>query len=399
MLSLCLVDLGLPNIPGEKMSEYQYYEFQAIDRPLNGKQMERLRAFSTRATITPTRFTNVYHWGNFKGDVSEWMKMYFDAFLYVANWGSRTLILRIPERLIELETMRRYCASGCFSYSCTGGNLLVWYDCGEVNDDWIDGEGWLSALIPIRADLMRGDYRALYLGWLLALQYGEVDDKAEEPPVPPGMGDLSASLNSLIDFFALAPDLIAAAMEGSPSEHCPLMSEEAMTAWVTRLPEAEKNTLLLEMLQGENLHLAAELRRRALQETPLRSVPETRSPRTAGAILERAEAIAAERRRKADEKRKRESIRREREQAEARKRHLESLAGNESALWDRIEAQVHTRQPRQYDLAIALLEDLKDLAMMQTSAEDFESRLRALCRRHERKGSFIEKIREKKFFT
>ncbi|MDH3316099.1 MAG: hypothetical protein OER43_10075 [Gammaproteobacteria bacterium] len=40
------------------MSEYQYYEFQAIDRPLTQSQMRELRSVSTRATITPTRFVN-----------------------------------------------------------------------------------------------------------------------------------------------------------------------------------------------------------------------------------------------------------------------------------------------------------------------------------------------------
>jgi hypothetical protein len=40
------------------MSEYQYYEFQAIDRPLTERQMDELRKLSTRAEITPTSFTN-----------------------------------------------------------------------------------------------------------------------------------------------------------------------------------------------------------------------------------------------------------------------------------------------------------------------------------------------------
>lgn len=31
------------------MSEYQYYEFQAVDRPLTGTEMAELRALSTRA--------------------------------------------------------------------------------------------------------------------------------------------------------------------------------------------------------------------------------------------------------------------------------------------------------------------------------------------------------------
>jgi len=42
------------------MSEYQYYEFRAVDRPLREDEMEELRAISTRAEITPTSFTNTY---------------------------------------------------------------------------------------------------------------------------------------------------------------------------------------------------------------------------------------------------------------------------------------------------------------------------------------------------
>lgn len=63
------------------MSEYQYYEFQAIDRDLTDKEMSELRAFSTRADITPNSFVNEYAWGNFKGDENLWMEKYFDAFL------------------------------------------------------------------------------------------------------------------------------------------------------------------------------------------------------------------------------------------------------------------------------------------------------------------------------
>ncbi len=40
------------------MREYQCYEFQAIDRSLTEREMATLRGFSSRATITPTRFVN-----------------------------------------------------------------------------------------------------------------------------------------------------------------------------------------------------------------------------------------------------------------------------------------------------------------------------------------------------
>ena len=68
------------------MSEYQYYEFVAIDRPLSARQLGEVRALSTRAQITPTSFVNTYEWGNFRGDPRVLMERYYDAFLYLANW-------------------------------------------------------------------------------------------------------------------------------------------------------------------------------------------------------------------------------------------------------------------------------------------------------------------------
>jgi len=57
------------------MSEYQYYEFAAIDRPLTRIEMAELRAASTRAVITPGGFSNHYEWGDLKADPAEWTLM------------------------------------------------------------------------------------------------------------------------------------------------------------------------------------------------------------------------------------------------------------------------------------------------------------------------------------
>jgi hypothetical protein len=84
------------------MSEYQYYEFLAIDRPLDERQRAELRALSTRARITATSFINEYHWGDFRGNPAALMERYFDAFLYLANWGTRRLMIRLPRGLLDL---------------------------------------------------------------------------------------------------------------------------------------------------------------------------------------------------------------------------------------------------------------------------------------------------------
>src|SRR5271157_3116587 len=49
----------LGRIRGGGMSEYQYYEFVALDRPLIGKQRAELRSLSACAEITVTRFVKI----------------------------------------------------------------------------------------------------------------------------------------------------------------------------------------------------------------------------------------------------------------------------------------------------------------------------------------------------
>jgi hypothetical protein len=60
------------------MSEYQYYEFRAIDRPLDDKARAALRRITSRARITRTSLVNEYHWGDFKGDPAKLMVHCFD---------------------------------------------------------------------------------------------------------------------------------------------------------------------------------------------------------------------------------------------------------------------------------------------------------------------------------
>jgi hypothetical protein len=134
--------------------------------------------FQPGPRITPTSFVNEYQWGDFKGDEDAWMERYFDAFLYFANWGTRTLKLRLPARLLDPEIVRVCCHDNTTSFQQKNGNVILTF-CSENDggDDAYDleGPGLLSSLISVRAELARGDLRALYLGWLVAIQNGEVD--------------------------------------------------------------------------------------------------------------------------------------------------------------------------------------------------------------------------------
>ena len=84
------------------MSEYRYYECQAIDGPLGEVDREALRTLPTRTRIAATSLSNHYEWGDFKGDLRRLMER---LHLYLANWGTRRLMIRLPKRLVDLRAL------------------------------------------------------------------------------------------------------------------------------------------------------------------------------------------------------------------------------------------------------------------------------------------------------
>ena len=379
------------------MSEYQYYEFQAIDRPLTEKEMRELRAYSTRARITPTSFVNDYSWGNFKGDEDAWMEKYFDAFLYLANWGTRVLKLRLPSRLLDLETARLYCPGRqAFAREKSGKVILTFVSDNEGGGEWVEGEDWLSSLISVRAEITRGDKRSLYLGWLLCAQNGELDDEDVEPPVPPGLGQLSASLESLVEFLRIDTDLVLVAARASQPMVDAREKQEEIRKWVGKLPGHEKDDVLTRLIAGEDLSPATELLRQFIRECDQEDQGAAKQPRrrTVGELLRSAEEHAQERRQLAAEKAAEEKARREREAAILRAKHLDKIDGREPELWNEVETLISTKQPKSYDSAVKLLVDLRDLTARKGKTDEFQARLDAIRVAHVRKPSFIERLRK-----
>ncbi|MBM4026027.1 MAG: hypothetical protein FJ280_11570 [Planctomycetes bacterium] len=375
------------------MSEYQYYEFQAIDRPLTEKEMAELRSYSTRARITRTSFVNDYSWGSFKGNEDAWMEKYFDAFLYLANWGTHVLKLRLPARLLDLKTAQQYCVGDSASAKGSRGNVILSFSSDEEGGDWVEGEGELSPLIPVRAELARGDLRALYLGWLLCVQNEELHDEAIEPPVPPGLGKLDASLTSFADFLRIDEDLLDVAAQASAALEERGPSRDEVHAWAAGLPVAEKEDLLTRLIVEEDLTLATELQHRFLKDRDAGRRPgPPAARRTVGELLQAAEIRAEERRHAAARKRAAEKERHEREAAKARAKHLDEIAGRQAQLWTKIDNLIAAKQPKPYDEAVRLLLDLRDLAQREGKQDEFRRRLEAIHTAHARKGTFIQRL-------
>lgn len=144
------------------MSEYQYYEFLAIDRPLDDDEQAEVRSLSTRARITATTFVNEYHWGDFKGDPHRLMERYYDAHLYVANWGTHRVMFRLPCDLLDPDVVEDCCVGDQVSAWVTGEFVVLEFTsedhAGEFDFDY-DAEALLSAIVGVRAELAAGDLR------------------------------------------------------------------------------------------------------------------------------------------------------------------------------------------------------------------------------------------------
>jgi hypothetical protein len=107
-----------------------------------------------------------------------------------------------------------------------------------------DGTGWMASLMPLRSDLLRGDLRCLYLGWLRCAQDGGLDEDELEPPVPAGLEELSGPLHALIEFLEIDEDLVEVAAQASkPLAAGP--SRKELSAWIRGLPEKDKNEILI----------------------------------------------------------------------------------------------------------------------------------------------------------
>jgi hypothetical protein len=133
------------------MSEYQYYDFRAIDRPLTSSQGAELGKISTRAEISSTSFSTRVR---------------------AAAW-----------------------------FRVRGTHVVVGFLSDDEEESWeSDGEGELASIVPVRSDLLTGGVRVLYLGWLLRVQAGEVADDVTEPEVPAGLARLSGGEAALVEF-------------------------------------------------------------------------------------------------------------------------------------------------------------------------------------------------------
>ncbi len=375
------------------MSEYQCYEFLAIDRPLTAEQMAELRKLSTRATITPVSFTNKYNWGSFKEDPEKLMERFFDAHVYVANWMTAIFMLRLPIDAIAKETAEALAVPDLLEFRATPTHWIITWSLTESENDerfgMEDGRDWMARLAPVREELLRGDLRGLYIGWLPAVAMPIVDEDELEPVPMEGLASLTPAQRALAEFLEIDPDLLAGAGMGSPDLRDEALSPEAVARWIEGLPRDEVTAVLRQLIEGRGQQAERALKNRFAQwrkslqgdsgGTPRRRVSE---------LLKNAEAAHAIRL---------DRQKREQEQAEVKRRkdreaYLKALAMDLPKAWGAVRQTVERGSGLAYDEACRAMVDLAEAYSLQGDRHGFERDYKVFMAEHLRRKTLIARL-------
>jgi len=379
------------------MSEYQYHEWQAVDRVLTPEEQAVVNDLSSHIEVSSSRAVVTYHWSNFRHDPKQVLLKYFDAYFYLANWGSLRLMFRLPKGLLDEADIVPYCIDEYITFETIGRYQVLDLDfSSEDGGGWMEAEAGLSHFIRLRADLLEGDFRLLYLSWLKAMtMYGDpyADEEYEEddseiaaydrePPVPPGLKKLSPSLQNFVQVFEIDPFLVRAAAEASPDLKKALSVD--YRELISRLPRAECDDFLARLAEGDpGVRLA--LRKRLGAFLP-QERPQPTGRRTIPQLLQRAEQLE-----KAEQKRQAEA---------ARQKHIaemKALAAREAQVWQLVDTLLDTGRKiaSVYDEATVLLEKLKQLADFQDTQDSFKARLHQLAQKYASRPSLIDRWKKR----
>ncbi len=394
------------------MGSFEMHHFRAIDRPLSTEEQKEIDSWSSRFSPTSTGITYIYHYGSFKKNPDKIFHQYFDAMLHVSSWGTQQLMFRFPKDMVNFSELLQFEVSGWethLKFHRRGDYIvmdLYWSE--EEGGDWIHEDDYeLDSLLPLREELLRGDYRTLYLGWMMVMQqtgdaenedeeydedddlyYDEDEDVYEQlgedssrkaPPIPPNMQQLTAAHKELMRVFGISEHLVAGVASLSPSS---AQHKVDYATLIQQLSTQEKEEFLLQLVQGTP-RLELTLRKRLLTLGEVDTIQEKGKILTwqqiskFGIEAEKQAAAAAE--------------------AEKERLHLEKmkrLATQKPALWAEVEREI-LRGSTRYDEATERLCDLKALAEYEEQVSAFEKEIDVLLMKFSGRSALMRRWKAK----
>ena len=185
------------------MSEYQFFDFQTIGRALTDEEQAEISKLSSRVMLTPMQAVFTYQFGDFRGKPEKMLEQYFDAMLYLANWGTRRLMFRFPKSLIDLAQVQPYELEDIIEFREVSDYIILdirfdeegvvfWVE-GSDEMDTANGAGWAQLKNP---DRLEGEFLGVY-GRFTATREASSQDR-RDTHTPPGRR--GQNLNFRLDF-------------------------------------------------------------------------------------------------------------------------------------------------------------------------------------------------------
>jgi hypothetical protein len=163
-------------------------------------------------------------------------------------------------------------------------------------------------------------------------------------------------------------------------------------AIIAGMPDEERVSYLLQLYEGNDPHLALNLRKRCRRGAAQALGEADARPRTAGELQQQAEQIRDARIRGAEERAAAELRRREADEAHARAERLRALTQRGESAWREVEGLITLRNAPSYDRAAALLADLREVAAAAQRSDEFTRRVADIGTRHSQKRQFISRL-------
>ncbi|OHC69416.1 MAG: hypothetical protein A3H93_10435 [Rhodocyclales bacterium RIFCSPLOWO2_02_FULL_63_24] len=256
-----------------------------------------------------------------------------------------------------------------------------------------DGRGWMGRLAPLRDELLRGDLRPLYLGWLAGVVSGEVDEDSQEPPPPPGLSRLTAAQQSLVEFLEIDRDLLTAAGLGDQQVSFADTDNDAeLDVWIAELPNPEREAAIKLLLTGRSQQAERRLKLRFLAwQREQQAVGDPAPHRRTVAELQELAQSAAETRKQQEVVLRRQA---EVERQAKREAYLRTLAADFERCWTAAHERAERGIASAYDDVKRALVDLADAYSLCSSRVDFDRRLSQFMVKHGKRGALVRRLVE-----
>ena len=321
------------------------------------------------------------------------MRRFFDAHVYVANWMRAVFMVRLPIEAIPTTIVEAMEEDGFLDLDATKTHLVITWRLDESENydrfGMEDGRGWMARLTPVRDELLRGDIRSLYIGWLAAITREMVDDDDLEPLPADGLGSLTAAQQALAEFLDVDKDLLAGAGIGSPALQAEETSQKEMDDWLDELPRDEVLALLKQLLEGQGLKAERTLKNRfSAWRRGLRGDSDEVLRRSMKELKKNAETAKKKRLEQEKHEQERQKTRRRKE----REAHLATLAKDFPKAWKVAEQQVARGSRSAYDEACRTLVNIAEAYALHASLGDFSEKLKRFMAGHIRRRAFVQRL-------